>query len=340
MVSSSTSLLEESRLAVAVRDGLGRSDRRLPAWLLYDDEGSRLYDAITRLPEYYPARVERSILAEHADGIVELVRTVDVLPIHVAELGAGTASKSQLVVSAVAKAQGETTFLATDVSKAPLDEARARFAREEPRVAFHAFVGHHEQALGAVRALGGKRLVLFLGGSIGNFERLEAHTLLRALRSSLDAGSVLLLGTDLRKNPEVLVHAYDDSAGVTAAFNKNVLERINRELGADFDPDRFRHVALWNASASRVEMHLESTCDQAVSIDGIGQRYYLRRGERIHTESSVKYDGAMANSLLEATGFIRERTFFDRERLFAVHLARASWPSLARPASCRPAPRS
>ena len=181
---------------------------------------------------------------------------------------------------------------------------------------------HHDEALPHIRAIGPRRLVLFIGSSIGNFEDDEALQLLSGVRASLAPGGALLLGTDLRKDPAILIPAYDDARGVTAAFNKNVLARINRELGGAFDLDRFAHVALWNDEKSRIEMHLESLCDQQVEIAALGTEIRFRQGERIHTESSIKYDETRVDGILHAAGFVRERTFTDPEGLFAVHLAR------------------
>ena len=208
----------ESPIATEVRDGLRRREKRLPAWLFYDDAGSRLYEEITRLPEYYPTRAERSIFLEHADAIVTHVRGAEGATVRIAELGAGTATKSQIIARAFARAQGSVTYLATDVSPAPLEEARARFAREEPGVDLRVLAGRHGAALEAVRALPARRLVLFIGSSIGNYEDEEARVFVRAVRASVDAGDALLLGTDLRKSLDVLLPAYDDARGVTAAF--------------------------------------------------------------------------------------------------------------------------
>jgi L-histidine Nalpha-methyltransferase len=317
---------DDTRAGRAVRDGLLRPDKELPTWLLYDEEGSRLYELITELPEYYPCRIERSILEEHADAIVEAAAAGSDQAISVAELGAGTASKSQLVVSAAVRRQGRTTFMPGDISGAALRIATARLRREEPQVRVWPVLADHESVLDASRALPGRQLLLFMGSSIGNYDDEAAARLLCAARASLREGGVLLLGTDLRKSPAVLVRAYDDAQGITARFNKNLLTRINRELGGRFDLTLFRHVAVWNAGASRIEMHLESTMDQAVRIEALGIDVRFRMGERIHTESSLKYDEAMVDALLGVSGFHRERTFVDRDRMFAVHLARASVP--------------
>jgi len=169
--------------------------------------------------------------------------------------------------------------------------------------------------------LAGGKVVLFVGSSIGNYEGPDAIDLLAGIRGALDPGDALILGTDLRKDPAVLVPAYDDAAGVTAAFNRNVLARINRELGGRFDLERFRHVALWNDTASRIEMHLESDGDQVVAIDRLGISVRFRDRERIHTESSVKYDDAMVDALLGAARFRRSQTWTDAQHRFAVHLA-------------------
>jgi uncharacterized SAM-dependent methyltransferase len=164
--------------------------------------------------------------------------------------------------------------------------------------------------------------VLFIGSSIGNYDEADAIALLRTVRAGLAPGDALLLGTDLRKPVEELLPAYDDSRGVTAAFNRNLLVRLNRELDANFAIDRYRHLAVWNLAASRIEMHLESQTDQRVEVPRAGVEVTFRLGERLHTESSVKYDRAMVDTLLAAAGFVRERTETDEHGRFAVHLAR------------------
>lgn len=311
-----------SPIAAVVASGLLSKEKSLPPYLFYDEEGSRLFEEITELPEYYPTRVERSILTDYADEIVAAAAAGTAFPLHVVELGAGTATKSEIVLGAVVRRQGSCIFAPVDVSRTAVDEARERLATSLPSVAVRPLIMDHTEAFAHIRAIGPRRLVLFIGSSIGNFDDAEAHALLTGVRESLAPGGAFLLGTDLRKDPAILVPAYDDARGVTAAFNKNVLARINRELGGCFEVDRFAHVALWNDERSRIEMHLESLCEQRVAIDAIGAEIRFRQGERIHTESSVKYDEPRVDAMLRAAGFVRERSFTDPERLFAVHLAR------------------
>jgi len=310
-------------VAADVRAGLTARPRRLPSYLFYDAHGSSLYERITELPEYYPTRTERAILARYAPEFVTAAAEGSTQPLHVVELGAGSASKSLLLLDAVIARQGHCVYLPVDVSASALDMARTRIEATMPEVTVRPFVGQYADAFGAIRDLGPRRLVMFIGSSIGNYDDLEAVGLLRAIRGSLLPGGALLLGTDLRKDPARLVAAYDDAQGVTAAFNLNVLTRLNRELDAHFDLTQFRHVALWNEAASRMEMHLESRVDQRVVIEALDLSVDLAAGERIHTESSVKYDLPHVDRLLSAAGFGRVLTRTDDGGLFAVHLARA-----------------
>jgi dimethylhistidine N-methyltransferase len=312
-----------SAIADEVRRGLTAPQKRLPPHLFYDEEGSRLYELITELDEYYPTRTERGILERHAHEIVARAADGDAQPLRVVELGAGSADKTRLILAAVVAAQGPTTYLPVDVSPTALDAAKSRIESELSEVQVRPFVGRHEDAAATIAELGPRRLVLFIGSSIGNFDDDEAVRLLRSVRRGLLPGAALLLGTDMKKSPARLVPAYDDASGVTAEFNKNVLRRINRELGGQFDLGLFRHVALWNEPASRVEMHLEAGVEHDVSIEALGLRVKFHRGERIHTESSIKYDLPRVDALLGRSGFVREATFSDDQGAFGVHLARA-----------------
>jgi L-histidine N-alpha-methyltransferase len=317
-------------MAEDVRRGLSGVPKKLPAYLFYDEAGSRLYERITELPEYYLTRAEREILETNARAIVGHASRASQAaeqtprPLGVIELGAGSASKTEVLLRAVLERQDRCRYVPIDVSRAAIEVAERRLRVELPRVDVRRLVMTHEQALGALPGVESPNLVLFIGSSVGNFEDAEAASLLRRLGDALGPETSLLLGTDLRKSAEVLVPAYDDAEGVTAAFNKNMLARINRELGGRFDFNLFRHVARWNNGLSRIEMHLESVVAQTVAIDRLGLRVRFDRGETIHTESSVKYDLARVERLLRSGGFLLETTFYDDARRFAVHLARAA----------------
>jgi dimethylhistidine N-methyltransferase len=313
-------------LADAVRAGLlssssssGGGHKWLPPRLFYDDEGSRLFEAITELPEYYLTRTERGLLQAHADDIVGLAKG-DAQALQLVELGAGTATKTQILLEAVVRLQGSCVFMPIDVSGGALDVARARLAREAPAVLVRPVVGRHDEAAAAVAALGPRRLVCFIGSSLGNFDDDENISLLRLVAGSLTPGDCLLLGADRKKDPARVLPAYDDAAGVTARFNKNMLVRLNRELGADFNVDAFAHRAVWNEGDSRVEMHLVSTMAQQVRFGAIDAVASFAVGESIHTESSVKYDDVRIDHIVRAAGLVREQTFIDDDGLFGLHL--------------------
>src|SRR5450631_762646 len=304
-------------VADAVREGLLRPRMRLPPWLLYDAQGSALFEDITELPEYYLTRTERGILAKHADEIIEAAG----VPPHVIELGAGTASKTQLVLSALLDRQARVVYTPVDVSAAALSLAQSKLKRFR-RLTVRPVVARYPEELGFLDAPFGRRLLLFLGSNIGNYDPPSARKLLRAVRRHLLPGDALLIGTDLRKAGSVLVPAYDDAQGVTARFNKNVLVRINRDVGAMFDIDRFEHVVRWNHAASRIELYLASMGAQSVWLGTVGTEIHFAPGQRIHTESSYKFTHAMIARLLVDAGFRLERTWNDERRWFGLHLAR------------------
>ncbi|MCA9678121.1 MAG: L-histidine N(alpha)-methyltransferase [Myxococcales bacterium] len=310
-------------IAEVVRTGLRRGPRSLPPWLFYDDPGSALFEAITELPEYYLTRVERSIFA--ARGAAIMAAAGHGADATVIELGAGTARKTELLLAA-----GRTRrYVPVDVAPEPLALAQARLAVTLPALVVTPWVATHEAAFPHLPSLPGPRVALFIGSSIGNYEPAEARALLRGLRGGLAAGDALVLGVDLVKDAATLVAAYDDAAGVTAAFNRNLLTRLNRELGADFELSRFRHVALWNAARSRIEMHLESLVAQRVNLPGCDLTIDLAAGERIHTESSMKYTPAAVDDLVRAAGFTVDVDFTDPEARFAVVVCTAREPSPA-----------
>ncbi len=270
-------------VADAVREGLLRPRMRLPPWLLYDVQGSALFEDITALPEYYLTRTERGILARHAGEIIEAAGA----PPTVIELGAGTASKTRLVLAALLDRQARVTFTPVDVSAAALSLAQSELTRFR-RLTVRPVVARYPEELGFLDAPAGQRLLLFLGSNLGNYDPPSARKLLRAIRRRLLPGDAFLIGADLRKAESILLPAYDDAQGVTARFNKNVLVRINRDVGATFDVDRFEHVVRWNRAASRIELYLASVGAQNVSLGTVGAEIHFAPGQRIHTEFELQ----------------------------------------------------
>jgi len=314
----------DTHVALAAREGLTQRPKRLPPWLFYDADGSRLFDEITRLPEYYLTRTEREILSANAAEIVERAAQSASVRLRIAELGAGSAYKTRLLLSAAARRQQGVLYEPVDVSASALAEAREHIEREIPGVHVlpHIMNYMHGFAL-KPSAPGERRLVLYIGSSIGNFEPQQAAQILQIVRAGLEPGDALLLGVDLKKDAATLLAAYDDAAGVTACFNLNMLARLNRELAADFDLAAFAHRAVWNTAESRMEMHLESLAAQAVNLPALGLSVAFAAGERIHTENSYKYAPGQAEALLTSTGFAAESTWTDARAWFAVCLARA-----------------
>jgi dimethylhistidine N-methyltransferase len=310
------------RVAQAVRRGLADHPKHLPPWLFYDEAGSRLFDQITELPEYYLTRTERAIFEANAGAMIARAAAGDRL--RVAELGAGSADKTRLLLAAAVRRQGAVVYEPLDVSESALEAAAERIEREQPKVLVAPHVVDYTiwLELGPPPP-GERRLVLYIGSSIGNFEPEEAQAVLERVREALRPGDALLLGVDLAKESSVLLAAYDDQAGVTAAFNRNILTRLNRELGADFDPQAFAHRAEWNPAASRMEIYLESKRAQSVHIPAFGFRVHFGPGERIHTENSYKYRPGQVEALLERAGFALETTWTDRRGWFSVSLGRA-----------------
>ena len=308
--------------ALAVTEGLLSRPKWLPSWLFYDAAGSRLFNQITELPEYYLTRTERGILAEHAEEIIGLAAECDAL--RVVELGAGSADKTRLLLTAAVNRQDTVFYEPVDVSASALEEAHERIEREIPGVLVTPRVEDYTRGLELDAAIfGERRLLLYIGSSIGNFEPEEAERLLRNARAALSAGDSMLLGVDLVKSEATLLAAYDDAEGVTAAFNLNLLARLNREIGSDFDLEAFAHRAVWNAAKSRIEMHLESRMRQRVRIPSLDLRINFGAGETIHTENSYKYRPDQAEELLAKSGFVPTATWTDQRERFAVCLARA-----------------
>jgi L-histidine Nalpha-methyltransferase len=305
-----------------VQRGLSSRPRSLPPWMFYDARGSRLFERITELPEYYPTRTERNILASCSDAIIAAACPDKSEPMRLVELGAGTASKSTILLDAAVRLHSEVLYAPVDVSSDALDVACETIATSLPEVNLSPIVANYVTHPPQLESFDGTTLGLYIGSSIGNFTPQEARTILLDLRGQLQPGDALLLGVDMVKDEPTLVAAYDDRDGVTAEFNLNMLHRLNRELGADFDLARFRHRALWNPVESRIEMHLESTRGQYVRIAAANLDVYFKKGERIHTENSHKFTDASIRILLGEAGFGVEQTWTDNRGWFSVTLAR------------------
>jgi len=307
-----------SPVAQAALRGLTAEPRMLPPWLFYDAAGSSLFERITLLPEYYVTRTERELFASYADAIIAAAAGQDTL--HIAELGAGTASKTGLLLAAAVRAQGSVVYHPVDVSASALQHAKL-LELELPGVIVQPQVADYTTQPIAFDATAARRLVLYIGSSIGNFTPEDAVRVLCTVREQLRPGDTLLLGTDMVKDEKTLVAAYDDASGITAEFNRNILRHLNREIGADFDVDRFSHYAVWNEAESRMEMYLISDIAQSVSIPTLGCDLDFAPGDTIHTENSYKFTQKSITWLLKQSGFAIKQQWMDEKEWFAVNLA-------------------
>lgn len=306
---ASSSLVED------VRRGLGEQPRSLPPKWLYDERGSELFDAITRLPEYYPTEVERSILRAHAAEIARVSQASTVV-----ELGSGTSDKTRTLLDAFTATGQLDTFVPVDVSEATLRSAAAELAIAYPGLQVEALVGDFTLHLGHLPR-GGTRMVAFLGGTIGNLYVEERAAFLGALADSLAPGDSLLLGTDLVKCADRLIAAYDDAGGITAEFVANCLRVVNRELDADFDLAAFSYVAFWDPRMERMDLRLRAEMPQRVRIPGADLEFDLASGEEIRVEISTKFRPEGIRKELTAAGFTVARIWTDESADFALTLA-------------------
>ena len=311
-------MTDRQAVFAAAAKGLGGRPRRLPPWLSHDSHEAARLEAVARPPVSELARAERELLERRGPELV--ARAARQTPLTVVELGAGAAQRTQGLLLAAVRHLGPCRYIPVDASAAALESCRARLAREAPEIEVLPVRGPHEAALPAIRATDGTVLVLFVGNAIGRLSDTEAAGLLCAVSDAMRPGAALVLGTDRKAPPERLLAGYDDSSGGPRA-ELEVLTRLNRELGADFDPRRWRQVARWNPPASRVELHLVSLSPQQVHVPGLPTLEF-DRGETIHTESSVKYDLPHVERLLDAAGLEREVSFTDARSLFDLHLAR------------------
>jgi L-histidine N-alpha-methyltransferase len=316
-IRSCVSAAEERVLADDVLDGLTRPFKELPPKHFYDARGSELFERICELPEYYPTRTEREILERRAAEIVERTGASELV-----ELGSGSADKARILLDAMSQAGTLRRYVPLDVSESALADAAQQLVAEYDGLLVDGVIGDFERHLDSVPDAGsGPRIVALLGGTIGNFPPGTRRRLLREIGKLLEPDDRLLLGTDLVKEPEVIEAAYDDSEGITAEFNRNVLHVINRELDADFSPEAFEHIAFFDRRNEWIEMRLRALRAQSVLIADLGLRVEFAAGEELRTEISAKFTRSRIERDLQAAGLALERWYTDPQQLFALSLA-------------------
>jgi len=306
-------------LARAVLEGLSDSPRHLPCRFLYDEAGGRLFEEICELEEYYPTRAEHEILVARSAELADRFRGSTVV-----ELGSGSSEKTEVLLSAMcaqASPSVPTLYVPVDINATALREAGARLTAAHSELEVLAIAGEYGRGMEVLtRRVEGHKLVLFLGGNIGNFDRARAAGFLRGLLADLGPGDAFLMGVDLRKDRATLELAYDDPAGITARFNLNLLTRINRELGGQFDLARFQHEARYDEVEGVVHLHLVSLARQEVRIEALGRSFLFEEGERIHTEDSTKYSRAEIEELATDCGLHVVEHFVDELGRYSLNL--------------------
>ena len=307
----------ERSLAEDVLDGLTRPFKELPPKHFYDARGADLFDQICGLPEYYPTRAEREILEESAEEIASLTGAVELV-----ELGSGTAAKTRVLLDAMDAAGSLDRYVPVDVTEQMVRDCAQELTEEFPGLRVHGVIGDLERHLDRVPPAAGPRIVAFLGGTIGNFPPGSRRRVLRQIGRLLGAEDFLLMGTDLVKDPEVLEAAYDDAQGVTAEFNLNVLRVLNRELQADFDPENFEHVALFDRRNEWIEMRLRARREHTTFVRDLDLPVHFDAGEELRTEISAKFTPERLEGDLAAAGLELVRWLTDAEGLFALTLSR------------------
>jgi dimethylhistidine N-methyltransferase len=294
--------------------GLSEKPKRIPSKYFYDDEGSRLFQKITDLPEYYPTRCEFEIFHESKNQIADLIQNE---PVNLVELGPGDARKTRVLLEHFLERDLDFRYVPIDISEAALKELVPGIEKDFPTLQVHGLVSEYFNALNWLKNLNHRRnFVLFLGSNIGNFNAASGRVFLHSLWNSLNPSDYVLIGFDLKKDIELLLRAYNDSQGVTREFNLNLLKRVNRELGGDFDLDRFRHYASYNVFSGAMESYLVSQESQNVSIREIGKTFTFDPWEPIHTEYSYKYLESDILKLAEDTRFAPVTRFYDRKKHF------------------------
>ena len=299
--------------------GLTADPKSIPPKYFYDERGSQLFEAITELEEYYPTRTEAAILASHGDDMLDAAGE----GLTVVELGSGSSTKTRLLLDCLSARQSRVDYIPIDISPTVVTEFGEQLLQAYPSLHIRGLICDYHRALGELQGQPGvRKLFLFLGSSMGNYTPNQSTALLGMIRGAMGPQDSLLLGLDMKKEPALLHAAYNDARGITAAFNLNLLERINRELGGQFEPGRFHHVAFYDEAQSRIEMHLEGTVSQIVPVEALGRSFSFRAGERIHTENSYKFDREGLERLLQPAGLRLSRQWQDARGWFARPRAR------------------
>jgi L-histidine Nalpha-methyltransferase len=319
---------EARSLADDVLDGLTKPFKELPPKHFYDSRGAELFDRICELPEYYPTRTERSILQDHAGRIAAATAASELV-----ELGSGTAAKTRVLLDALHSAGTLERYVPVDVTEQMVRACAQELTSEYPGLSVHGVIGDFERHLDRVPPADGPRLVVFLGGTIGNFPPGSRRRFLREIARLLGPNDHLLMGTDLVKDPDVLTQAYDDAAGVTAEFNRNLLRVLNRELQADFDPEDFEHVALFDSEHEWIEMRLRARRAHTTTVLGLGLSVRFEQGEEMRTEISAKFTRSRVEEDLAAAGLELSIWLTDPDELFALSLSR---PQTDQPSTLAP----
>jgi L-histidine Nalpha-methyltransferase len=322
-IDSHLDALHERSLADDVLDGLTRPFKELPPKHFYDAHGAELFDRICELPEYYPTRTERAILEAQAREIARLTGAVELV-----ELGSGTAAKTRVLLDALEAAGTLERYIPVDVTESMVRDCAEELIDEYPGLRVHGVIGDFERHLRHIPAAAGPRIVVFLGGTIGNFPPGSRRRVLREIAGLLGPDDYLLMGTDLVKDPRVLEAAYDDAQGVTAEFNRNVLRVLNRELRADFDPEDFDHVALFDPEHEWIEMRLRARSESTTLVRDLDLHVHFAAGEEVRTEISAKFTPERVSGDLAAAGMELVRWLTDAEKLFALTLARRTRETL------------
>lgn len=306
--------LKSDSFAKDILKGLSSIPKKIPSKYFYDDIGDELFRQIMKLPEYYPTRAEAEILETYKEEVLRIC--CDDEPFKLIDLGAGDGSKTEILIRYFTKKDLEFEYIPIDISQNALNNLSDSLKFKYPKLKMRPIQGDYSKVLNDLSLLPEKKLVLFLGSNLGNCDYRDASCFLRRVYDGLNKNDLLLLGLDLKKNPETIVRAYSDSQGITSRFNFNLLDRINKELGGDFDPKNFRHFVNYNPETGEVKSYLISKKPQKVYIQALDKSFHFNAWEPIHTENSNKFDFPQITSLAEESGFTISKSFFDSNNYF------------------------